>query len=253
MVQGGCPQGTGTGGPGYKFEDEANNGLRHERGVLSMANAGPNTNGSQFFITHVATPVAGRQAHRVRQGGRGPGRGRRGRAGRQDQVSVKIEGDADARAGREGRPRRGVEQDPRGLTRHVALHSSASGVEHPRHLRAVAREVVLARRDEDRERQALLVLERGRPCPGTPGLPWLVIDKSKRMPSRPPKSPGRRLLALHVDEARAAAGRRRPGRGFRPRACRGGRTARPGGACSRAAPRKMYSPSRHRVAPGRAG
>ena len=56
MVQGGCPQGRGTGGPGYKFEDEANNGVRHERGVLSMANAGPNTNGSQFFITHVATP-----------------------------------------------------------------------------------------------------------------------------------------------------------------------------------------------------
>ncbi|MGI8560475.1 MAG: peptidylprolyl isomerase [Luteimonas sp.] len=56
MVQGGCPQGTGTGGPGYKFEDEAGNGVRHERGVLSMANAGPNTNGSQFFITHVATP-----------------------------------------------------------------------------------------------------------------------------------------------------------------------------------------------------
>jgi peptidyl-prolyl cis-trans isomerase B (cyclophilin B) len=56
MVQGGCPQGTGTGGPGYKFEDEASNGVRHERGVLSMANAGPNTNGSQFFITHVATP-----------------------------------------------------------------------------------------------------------------------------------------------------------------------------------------------------
>ena len=56
MVQGGCPQGTGTGGPGYKFEDEANNGVGHERGVLSMANAGPNTNGSQFFITHVATP-----------------------------------------------------------------------------------------------------------------------------------------------------------------------------------------------------
>ena len=55
MVQGGCPQGTGTGGPGYKFEDEANNGVGHERGVLSMANAGPNTNGSQFFITHIAT------------------------------------------------------------------------------------------------------------------------------------------------------------------------------------------------------
>ena len=55
MIQGGCPKGTGTGGPGYKFEDEANNGVRHERGVLSMANAGPNTNGSQFFITHVKT------------------------------------------------------------------------------------------------------------------------------------------------------------------------------------------------------
>ena len=53
MVQGGCPQGRGTGGPGYKFEDETSNGVRHERGVLSMANAGPNTNGSQFFITHV--------------------------------------------------------------------------------------------------------------------------------------------------------------------------------------------------------
>ena len=56
MIQGGCPKGTGTGGPGYKFEDEARNGLSHERGVLSMANAGPNTNGSQFFITHVQTP-----------------------------------------------------------------------------------------------------------------------------------------------------------------------------------------------------
>jgi peptidyl-prolyl cis-trans isomerase B (cyclophilin B) len=56
MIQGGCPKGTGTGGPGYKFEDEARNGLSHDRGVLSMANAGPNTNGSQFFITHVSTP-----------------------------------------------------------------------------------------------------------------------------------------------------------------------------------------------------
>ena len=56
MIQGGCPRGTGTGGPGYKFEDETRNGLKHERGVLSMANAGPNTNGSHFFITHVATP-----------------------------------------------------------------------------------------------------------------------------------------------------------------------------------------------------
>ena len=95
MIQGGCPQGTGTGGPGYKFEDEANNGVRHERGVLSIANAGPNTNGSQFFITHVATPwldgkhtVFGKVVDgmdvvdKVAQG---------------DKIkSVKIEGDADA-------------------------------------------------------------------------------------------------------------------------------------------------------------
>ena len=95
MIQGGCPQGTGTGGPGYKFEDEARNGLGHERGVLSMANAGPDTNGSQFFITHVATPwldgkhtvfgkvVEGMDAvDAVRQG---------------DKIkSVRIEGDADA-------------------------------------------------------------------------------------------------------------------------------------------------------------
>jgi peptidyl-prolyl cis-trans isomerase B (cyclophilin B) len=95
MIQGGCPEGSGRGGPGYKFEDEANNGLGHERGVLSMANAGPATNGSQFFITHVATPwldgkhtvfgkvVEGLEAvDKVQQG---------------DHIrSVRIEGDADA-------------------------------------------------------------------------------------------------------------------------------------------------------------
>ena len=95
MVQGGCPQGTGTGGPGYKFEDEIQNGVKHERGVLSMANAGPNTNGSQFFITHVPTPwldgkhtvfgrvTSGLDAVDAVTGG--------------DEItSVKIEGDADA-------------------------------------------------------------------------------------------------------------------------------------------------------------
>jgi len=57
MIQGGCPEGSGTGGPGYKFDDECTVERQHDSaGVLSMANAGPRTNGSQFFITHGPTP-----------------------------------------------------------------------------------------------------------------------------------------------------------------------------------------------------
>ncbi|NLA67441.1 MAG: peptidylprolyl isomerase [Gammaproteobacteria bacterium] len=95
MIQGGCPRGTGTGGPGYKFEDETGNGVRHERGVLSMANAGPNTNGSQFFITHVKTDwLDGKHTvfGKVSEGMDVVDAVRQGDVIR----SVRIEGDADA-------------------------------------------------------------------------------------------------------------------------------------------------------------
>ena len=75
MIQGGDPAGTGMGGPGYRFEDETKGSAHRfdKPGKLAMANSGPNTNGSQFFITVAATRVADRQAHDLWRGGGGPG------------------------------------------------------------------------------------------------------------------------------------------------------------------------------------
>src|SRR5690606_27599207 len=95
MIQGGCPEGTGRGGPGYRFEDETRNGVAHERGVLSMANARSNTNGSQVFTTHAKTDwVDGSDTvfGKVTEG-----MGVVDAIAQGDKInSVKIEGDADA-------------------------------------------------------------------------------------------------------------------------------------------------------------
>ena len=80
MIQGGCPEGTGTGGPGYTFEDEFND-HKVVRGALAMANSGPNTNGSQFFIVTIDGRLARREAHRLRRGHERAWRRSRDRAG----------------------------------------------------------------------------------------------------------------------------------------------------------------------------
>lgn len=98
MIQGGCPQGTGTGGPGYQFEDEFDASLRHDKpGRFSMANAGKGTNGSQFFITHVATPWLD-DAHTIFGAVQGDGdQSVVNKIGQGDSITtVTFEGDTDA-------------------------------------------------------------------------------------------------------------------------------------------------------------
>ena len=98
MIQGGDPTGTGMGGPGYQFQDETK-GSPHKfdkPGKLAMANSGPGTNGSQFFITVAATPMANRQSHDLRRSGRRPGRG-----GQDHQAPAQPPGQAEQGCGAE--------------------------------------------------------------------------------------------------------------------------------------------------------
>ncbi len=105
MAQGGDPLGTGTGGPGYKYAGEFNANVKHDRPFLvSMANAGPNTDGSQFFITFVPTPAPGRQAHHFRRGRRGPGHGQEARS-RGHQPAGQAHGRAQDRQGQASKRR----------------------------------------------------------------------------------------------------------------------------------------------------
>ena len=111
MAQGGDPIGTGTGGPGYKYAGEFDPKVKHDKpGLLSMANAGPGTDGSQFFLTFVATPAARRQAHHLRRGGRGAGDAERARDARQPERSHEREAGDRARDDRDriARPQSGA-------------------------------------------------------------------------------------------------------------------------------------------------
>ena len=115
MIQGGCPQGTGTGGPGYTFEDEIN---EHKvvRGALAMANAGPNTNGSQFFIvTTDAAPWLDGKHTVFGQVTDGHGRRRRARG----------------RADRRGRPSAGADRDRVDRARRVVARASSARAPRP--------------------------------------------------------------------------------------------------------------------------
>src|SRR3546814_16871544 len=105
MIQGGCPEGSGRGNPGYRFEDECSPELRHDKpGVLSLANAGPGTNGSQFFITHVATPwLDGTHTVFVAVQGAAHAAAEIGRASWRERVCRSVSISEDARSGNKKR------------------------------------------------------------------------------------------------------------------------------------------------------